>query len=461
MRKESVELPDIPSDLLVEWVQGKADPLPQTFRGISKDTRTLLPGSLYVALRGNNFDGHDFLPVARAQGAGAALVERDHPLAGAGVDLPLIRVGDPLVALGQMAAKWRQQSKGVIIGVTGSSGKTSVKELLTAQLQSIGRVCATKGNLNNHIGLPLSLLQLMPDSNFGVFEAGSSGEGEIAALSQILQPDVALITSIGAAHIENFAGIEAIAREKGALFASLPKEGRAFISLDCDFAELLCSMSRAPVITTSMRTYDADFFGELTDLQSGALQIVERTTGEITRVESGLPGLHNAANVLLSFAAATTLGVPGVLAAEQMHNFKLPDMRWEVMEQNSITIVNDAYNANPLSMEAAIRTFMECYCQRRCVLVLGDMLELGPSAATAHQAVGKLVAELQPGQVAGVGPLMSSYMQSSAVANGYDPQLIQVFATASQARQFLSELQPNDVVLLKGSRSMTLEKVFL
>ena len=216
-----------------------------------------------------------------------------------------------------------------------------------------GSVCATRGNLNNEIGLPLSLLTLGAETAYGIFEVGTNHPGEIAVLADVLRPEIALISSIGSAHIEHFGSQEAIAFEKGELLRALPSDGAAVLCHETACFERLAACAAAPLVTTSLVTRDADFYGEPLDLLAGRIRVSERATGAEIELCCGLPGEHNASNLLLAFAAARTAGVSAADAAEGLACLTLPEMRWAVSKREGVTVVNDAYNANPQSMRAA------------------------------------------------------------------------------------------------------------
>jgi len=444
--------------VFAEWVSGTFEALPATFCGVTQDSRKVVPGCLYVALRGERFDGHDFVAQALRGGAAAALVEASWPAPSAA--WPLIRVGDTRRALADAARAWRGRSRALILGVTGSSGKTTTKEMAAALLSGGGAVCATQGNLNNEIGLPLSLLALRPDAAFGVFELGTNHPGEIARLADVLRPSAAIVASIGCAHIEHFGSQEAIAREKGALLQVLPRSGFAVLCKETACFGLLSELSNAPVVTTSLATRDADFCGELCDPLGGTLRVFERETGIRTELRSGLPGEHNASNLLLAFAAARRAGVSPQAAAQALLNFVLPGMRWNITCRGGATVVNDAYNANPQSMKAVLRTFMKLPCTGRRIVVLGDMLELGAHAEPLHREIGRCVAELAPDRLIAVGADTEHYVVDEAVKAGYNPAHVTCFPdSAAAAPAFRDAVQPGDCALLKASRGMRLERI--
>jgi UDP-N-acetylmuramoyl-tripeptide--D-alanyl-D-alanine ligase len=442
------------------WTGGDAQALPTTFRGVTQDTRQVTPGCLYVALRGERFDGHDFVAQAFQKGAVAALVEKAWRAPEEAVGWPLIRVSDTRRALAEAARAWRLRQTARIVGITGSSGKTTVKEMTAALCSGGGPVCATRGNLNNEIGLPLSLLTLGAETVYGIFEVGTNHPGEIAALAEVLRPEIALISSIGCAHIEHFGSQEAIALEKGDLLRALPRSGAAVLCRETACFEHLAACSAAPVVTASLVTREADYYGEPVDLSVGRMRVSERATGEQIELCCGLPGEHNASNLLLAFAAARTAGVPAAAAAEGLARMVLPGMRWAVSERGGVTVVNDAYNANPQSMRAVLSTFMQMPCGGRRIAVLGDMLELGAHAESLHRELGRVVAALAPDEVIGVGQDTSRYVADEAVKCGYPAVRVTCCADAAAAAAAMrGRVRTGDSVLLKASRGMRLEQV--
>ena len=454
------QLPVFDTRAFAAWVSGEGQALPATMCGVTQDSRKLTPGCLYVALRGERFDGHDFVGQALRGGAAAALVERAWQPSEDASGWPLIRVADTRQALCDAARAWRQKSAAFVVGLTGSSGKTTTKEMAAALFSAGGAVCATQGNLNNEVGLPLSLLSMPPETAFGIFETGTNHPGEIARLADVLRPRAAIVSSIGSAHIEYFGSVEAIAQEKGALLAALPRDGFAVLSLETPCFETLAALSRAPVVTTSLATRDADYCGALLDPLGGALRVTERATGVQTVLRSGLPGEHNASNLLLAFAAARSAGVSGQAAAQALLQLTLPGMRWEVSVCGGVTVVNDAYNANPSSMMAVLRTFAKLPCPGRRVVALGDMLELGGLTETLHREVGRCVAELSPDGLFAVGPDAVRYLADEAVKAGYPASRVFCFSGVAEASAAVKAfVKPGDGLLLKASRGMRLERI--
>lgn len=430
---------------------------------VTQDSRAVKPGALYVALRGARFDGHAFVAPALQQGAVAALVEAGREIPGVAPDAPLLRVPDTYAALTRLAAGWRSTFRAPetrLVGLTGSSGKTTTRTMTATLLAATGRkVASTSGNLNNHIGLPLSLLAMEQGTAFGVFETGVNHPGEMDALAATLRPDAVIVTNIGTAHIEFFRTKAGIAGEKGKLLAALPPDGFAVLNTETDCFEMLAGMTGARKVTVSFKRRDADFFGELRDGERGLVTVRERETGLETLLESGLPGQHNADDLLLAFAAARTFGIPAEACVEALRGLSLPGMRWREEMRGGVKIINDAYNANPDSMAASVRTFLGLPCAGRRILVLGDMYELGELAESLHRAIGNLVAESRPDAALFVGGLMEA-ARKEAVCRGFPENRALWAETAEEAAPKLAALaKSGDSVLLKASRGVALEKL--
>jgi len=443
------------------WVGGIPHNLPESFCGVTQDTRHLKPGMLYVALRGEHFDGHDFVEKAFESGAAAALVEKEWADCQEDADQPLMVVSDTRRALLDAASAWRACSGAKVIGITGSSGKTTTKEIAAVFFSAGGGVCSTKGNFNNDIGLPLSILSMQPDCEFGVFELGTNHPGEIPLLAQALHPDVGVVTSVGSAHIENFCSLKSIAREKGAMLKHLARGGFAVLSMEMQHFLTVAACCAAPVITVSLVNKDADYFGEIQDVMRGHVTITERDSGMRYSLQSGLPGKHNVYNLMLAFAAACRSGVPAEAIIKVLSRIEIPGMRWQMVSKaNGVQFINDAYNANPDSVKAVLEVFGELECSGRKVLVLGDMLELGDFSVVLHQEVGEAAAAVEPSFVCLVGPCSSKYTLQGVVRAGFSPEKILCFNDAGSAGRKLADLlEPNDLILLKASRGMHMEEV--
>ncbi len=424
--------------------------------GVSIDSRTLRPGELFVALQGPRFDGHRFIHQALAQGAAAVLVSA--PIEGT-LPLPILKVDDTLAALSAVAAAWRKKVAPVVVGVTGSSGKTTVKEMIAALLRQKYRVHATSGNLNNHVGLPLTLLAMPGDCQALVVEMGMSAKGEIAHLARLAQPETGVVTNIQPAHMANFRNLEAIAEAKSELLEALPSKGLGIIPRDGAFSSLL--RSRAPRVHTFGSSPPAD----RGDLGLGLLRHEEKGIRfEVLRQEGSFwvtlpqPGVHMAHNALAAILVAEHLGVGGAEMAEAFANFQTPPGRGRMQwARGGFQVVDDTYNANPGSVAAALSALGSQRQAGRRVAVLGDMLELGSESAALHAGMADAV------RVSGVDLLLTAGKGMAALHEALkgDPA-VKVFhqeTPADWVGKILPLLEPGDLVLVKGSRGMRMETI--
>jgi UDP-N-acetylmuramoyl-tripeptide--D-alanyl-D-alanine ligase len=425
-----------------------------TVSGVSTDSRTLRPGDLFVALRGERFDGHSFLARAVEGGAAACLSEE----VVAGLPVPVVHVSDTLHALGELAAARRREFAGPVVAVTGSSGKTSTKEMLAAILALTGPGLKTEGNFNNLIGLPLTLFRLEPDHRWAVLEMGMSARGEIARLAQIAAPDIGIITNVGPAHLETLHGLDGVARAKGELFAALPAGGTAVINADDE------RVAGIPVANGVRRLLFG--FGAAAEVRAEAVAAAGASVSFRLLLPEGawpvtLPvaGRHNVANALAAAAAATALGVLGEVIARGLGSFRPASGRMEVVSlADGTVLVEDSYNANPLSVRAALAALDEMGGEGRRIAVLGDMLELGEAAAGLHREVGAAAAR-HVDLLLLLGPLASETAAGAREA-GMAAEAVTVVASHEEAAERLRQLlRPGDRVLVKGSRGMRMEKV--
>ncbi|MEG2465245.1 MAG: UDP-N-acetylmuramoyl-tripeptide--D-alanyl-D-alanine ligase [Kiritimatiellia bacterium] len=438
------------------WSLGTWSTLPSfPITQITQDSRKACLGTLYVALKGDHHDGHDFVATAFKAGATAALVSRDWTPPEEVNNLPLLRVADPLVALAAIARGYRiSLRKTTVLGVTGSAGKTTLKELAAAMLSGAGITAATAGNYNNHVGLPLSLLAIPEEAKFAVIEAGISHPGDMDPLVEALRPSAAVITCIGPAHIEFFGTETAIAAEKAKLLAAIPPTGFAILPAETHALETLQAACRCRTVLCSLKDRDADWYGE--PLAKGILRVYRK--GERTQLlESGLCGEHNASNVLLAYAAAREAGATAEQALAGLRTFKAPAMRWEQISVGDLHVINDAYNANPLSMRAALETFAGSDAPHGKVVCVGDMLELGEAADAQHRAVGEASGNGPWRLLVAIGASSRALIEG-AIAAGYAKSHTAWFATTADAAEELPLLlEPGDTLLLKASRGMRLE----
>ena len=425
-----------------------------TVHGFSTDSRTLQPGELFIALRGERFDGHDYIAQALRHGAAACLSEEVI----AGLTIPVVQVRDTLAALGDLAQAVRSRFSGPVVGITGTTGKTTAKEMLAAILARGGPGLKSAGNFNNLIGVPLTLFGLTREHRWAVIEMGMSARGEIARLAQIAAPQIGVITNVGAGHLENLGGISGVARAKGELFIQLPAGGTALINAD---DPQICQLPLANGVRRVL-------FGNAPEAQVRATE-VRAADGAVTftlhlphasvAVQLPLPGRHNVQNALAAAAAAWVLDVPVDDIAAGLADFKPCPGRMELIElADDLLILDDSYNANPLSMRAALDALHDLGRPGRRIAVLGDMLELGHAARDLHREVGLLAAE-RADWLFTLGELARD-IAAGAAEHGLDNTHIvastTVEALVSQLRPLL---QPGDRVLVKGSRGMRMERV--
>lgn len=442
-----------------EWTAGRwqgAD-ASTLIQGIFSDTRTARPGAMYVAIKGEKFDGHAFVRQALAAGASAVMVNAsaDIPL-----DIPALCVADTAKALTDLAAGWRAKVDPVIVGVTGSAGKTTVKELTSHLLGALGKTARTCGNWNNNLGLPKSILAMPADTKMGIFEVGTNHPGEIAPLAALMKPDCAVLTNIGPVHIEFFGTERAIANEKADLLRAVPAEG--FVVLDADSAQFgyLSSQVSCRVVTVSLNS-DADFRAMGYDADAGFFTVREKSSGEEHEIFTGQPGVHQVVNALEATAVARQFGVSWAAISERFATVPRMPMRWERIEEGGVVWINDAYNANPLSMQKSVETFASMDSQSgRKIAVLGDMFELGVQEEVLHGVVGEVVGKSGVDILVAVGARSSRWLADAAVAAGMEPAHVFRTADVPEARRLLAPLLTKGVhVLLKASRGMALENI--
>lgn len=450
--------PAINPDDAAGWASGRWDGVAEgPFRGVCTDTRTLTPGCLFVAIRGQRFDGHEFVGQAAKGGAAAAVVDAgwapvQRP------PIPLLRVADTVEALTGMAAGHRRKVGMHIVGVTGSAGKTTVKEMIGQTLAASMKVAMTHGNWNNQIGLSLSLLGVDPESRVGVFEVGTNHPGELAALCRILRPDWGVVTNVGPAHIEHFGTIEAITDEKAELLRSLPDTGLAVLNADDAMYGNMRAACRCRAVTVSFAR-EADYRGECATASCHEAVIREASSGESLRVVNRVPGRHNLVNAALAVAVARQKGLGWDAIAAGMSSFRPLHMRWEECVVRGVKVINDAYNANPLSMRAAISTFAFDQSAGEKWLVLGGMLELGKSAEVEHEELGRSAAEGRWAGIVAVGELGRTILRGAERGGVARHRLVWCSDNREAAAFLRQRMQPGDAVLLKASRGMRFEEI--
>jgi len=442
----------LPLSLIAHLASGELHGEDTTVEAVSNDTRALRNGSLYVALRGERFDGHDFIDAAANAGAAALLVER-----AVDSELPQVIVADTQLALAKIAAGLQRDRRGKVVAITGSNGKTSVKSLVLSILQRAGETYFTPGNRNNEIGLPLAVIEAPDQAEFAVYEMGAGKPGDIAYLTDIARPDVALVNNIAAAHLERLGSLMGVAETKGAIYSALPADGVAVINADDAFAEYFAGLvpdrrvlrfgleSSAEVSARAMMTgAEGSRFNLVTPIGEAAIALA-------------LPGRHNVRNALAATALALGCGVSldiivaGLAAARPVAGRQVA----HALARGAV-LIDDSYNANPGSLEAAIATLAAA--TRQGWLVLGDMRELGSEGAALHAAAGARARQ------AGVARLYVLGELSAAAAKAFGDGA-QVFDThAALAEALASDLKSIDPsanvrVLVKGSRGSAMDRI--
>ena len=423
--------------------------------GVSKDPRDIHAGDLYVALKGERFDGHKFVAEATAAGAVGVLVSDAQAL-----DVPQVQVADTRLALGQLAAYWRQKFTGKLIGITGSNGKTSVKEMCKKILvdhAGQAAVLSTRGNLNNDIGLPMMLLELRDQHRFAVIEMGANHVGEIDYLTSIARPDVALVNNVGPAHLEGFGSLQNIAKAKAEINNGLSATGTAIINLDDAFSAFwkdYCA-DKCPakkIIGFSMQDKKADVYAKA--IEGNRFQIIAENARAVLSLK--VPGKHNVMNALAAIAATLSLGLPLASIVASLSDFENIKGRLTVRIAGAgYRVIDDTYNANPLSVSAAIDVLAEMQgsVADRTVLVLGDMAELGATAAQLHAEIGKKA------KAAGIKELYATGKLSVNTVNAFGDNGFYFDSKNELINALKQKLTGCEVVLVKGSRSAAMEEV--
>lgn len=430
-------------------MQGTLVGVDTSFSGVTTDSRQVGPGTLFVALRGARHDGHDHVAGARTAGAVAAVVSRDD----AGLGTPRIVVADTQLALGRLARAWRERLSPVVVAITGNSGKTTTKELTAAVLRAAAPTLATAGNFNNEIGMPLTLLKLDDTHRYAVIEMGQGRPGDIAYLVDIARPDIALVTNVTGAHLAAFDGMEAIAAGKGEVYGALAPAGTALVNLDDVFAAFwLARLPACRRVTFGVATAADVRAVNVRLADDGCARFDLLAGGAQVAVVLAIPGIHNVSNALAAAAVGITCGLAPAMIAAALATVQPVSGRLVVRElAGGIRLVDDTYNANPGSMKAAISTL--CGWQGNRLLVLGDMAELGPTAAELHRDVGAFA------RAAGVDRLFAVGAHATDTVAGFGDGGQAFTDTETLVASLRPALAGGATVLIKGSRSARMERV--
>jgi UDP-N-acetylmuramoyl-tripeptide--D-alanyl-D-alanine ligase len=421
---------------------------------ISTDSRTIKKGELFVALRGENFDGHKFVEDVAKAGAAGAIVDLKWKEK-VSSKFAIIRAEDTLVAYQSLAASYRKSLPIKVLAITGSNGKTSTKDFAASVLGRKFRVTKTQGNFNNHVGLPRTILEANSKHEVGVWEIGMNHPGEVAPLAKIAAPDAAIITNIGVAHIEFMGTREAIAKEKGALAEAVGASGTVILNADDPFSKGMAALTSAHTV-----------FAGTSDGTIRAIDIQQSADGsEFTIIEGAhrcraqlpVPGIHMVQNALLAVAAGRAFGLSLEEAAGGLASAPLTKARLQIKEVNGVQFLDDSYNANPDSMKAALQTLVELDTDGKKIAVLGEMRELGKETQRGHEEVGEAAASLGVDRLIGIGE-MGAVIARAAEKAGLEKS--HAVGSTSEAADLLIDIAgPGDLVLIKGSRLARTEDV--
>jgi UDP-N-acetylmuramoyl-tripeptide--D-alanyl-D-alanine ligase len=426
-------------------------------RGYSIDTRTLNPGDLFFAIKGPRFDGHNFMSQASDKKAAAAVVEKGHPTGAA--SLPLIRVAAPNLALQKLATAVRRKWGMPIVGVTGSAGKTTTKEMIAAVLSKKFTVLRSVGNLNNEFGLPLCLLRAERYQTIGVLEMGMSAKGEILKLAKIAEPNEGVITNVNPVHLEFFKSIDEIAEAKAELLEGLQAPKTAYLNNDDPRVRGMARKFTGNIITYATKSIASFKVNQIQDLGlDGTAFTVHHGRRDVSFILP-LPGQHNISNALAAIAVGATHDVPWEKIVEAIGEMKPEKMRGEIVKfREGFAVIDDSYNSNPKALTEMIRFLGKVQGYSRKILVAGEMLELGPVGPELHRSCGREAARAGIGLVIGVQGAATEILEGALEA-GIDRGRLKFARDAVQAGEFLARtVSKGDVVLLKGSRGVKLEQ---
>ena len=442
-------------------IQGKRE---LTVTGISIDSRTIKDGELFLALKGDLFDGHNFIEDAIKKGACGAIINEDYQVSGSmPQDRAIVRVNDTLLALQETARFYRSKFTLPVTGITGSNGKTTTKEMLWSILSQKSSVLKSEGNFNNHIGVPLTLLRLDSSHKMAVIEMGISDRGELSRLCQIAAPDSAVITNIGPTHLKKLGRIEGVAEAKGEILKFIPPHGFCILNRDDKFFDVFKAMSQGRIISFGI-TPDADIHIESYETVAQG-KSADRITFNLIcpagKIEVNLNaiGLHNIYNALCAAASAYAHGISTADIKSGLEKFTPVRMRSAVEKVGEIYIINDTYNANPASMVAAIDMLKTFKTGNRRFAVIGDMLELGENTIMAHRDLGIYIAGSGADGLIAVGEF-AGYVAEGAAEAGMSENNVKAFNDYPQTLEQIKEwITAGDIVLVKGSRGMKMERI--
>ena len=421
---------------------------------MSTDSRTIKKGELFVALRGENFDGHKFIEDVAKSGAAGAIVDLKWK-GNVPARFAIIRAEDTLLAYQTLAANYRRSLAIKVLAITGSNGKTSTKDFSASVLGRKFRVTKTQGNFNNHVGLPRTILEATSQDEVGVWEIGMNHPGEVAPLAKIAAPDAAIITNVGVAHIEFMGTREAIAQEKGALAEAVNANGTVILNADDPFSKGIAARTSAHMIFAGTKEGTIRAIDIQQSADGSEFTIIEGA--HRCRAQLPVPGIHMVQNALLAVAAGRAFGLSLEEAAAGLASAPLTKARLQIKEINGVQFLDDSYNANPDSMKAALQTLVELDADGERIAVLGEMRELGKETERGHQEVGEAAASFEIDHLIGIGEMGGVIARAAQRAGLAKTSTV---GSTSEAAELLSDItEPGDLVLIKGSRLARTEEV--
>jgi len=449
------------------------DPSPSAkrrIRGISSDSRSIRRGDLFVALKGDRFDGHDFVPAVLAQGAAGAIVLDEYRLpqgkaagvkASGRIEPFLFGVRDPLFAYQQLATHHRSRFEIPVVAVTGSNGKTTTKEMVASVLAQRWRTLKTEGNFNNRIGVPHTLFRLSARHQAAVIEMGVDQQGQTRRLCEIARPTIGIITNIGPDHLEFFGSMEGSAQAKAELLDHLSENGTAILNADDPYFDYLAARTQCRVVSFGLsEKADVRATHVSSDARRGtSFRLLLPGKSRHTLVTIKVHGTHNVSNALAAAAVGFALNLSGAMIAQGLAKFRPAAMRSQVVTHHGLQVINDCYNANPASMKAALQLLAHWSPARERVAVLGDMLELGRDTQQMHRDVGHFLASLNLSRLIVCGTLGSEIAEGAREAGMSRSAIVEVPDAAAAAELLRTLVRQGDVVLVKASRGMKMEQV--
>jgi len=430
--------------------------------GVSTDSRLVEKGNIFIALQGENFDGHDFVQKVAEKGAASVLLSNPSKVDLEKLDkaVSVIKVSDTLQALGDLAHNYRQRFSLPVIGITGSSGKTTTKEMMATIIGRQKNVLKTEGNLNNLIGLPQTIFRLRAEHELAILEMGTNTRGEIKRLTRIAAPSIGLITNIGPAHLEGFGSVEVVAQEKADLFLNMPQAGIAVANLDDEAVKIIAEKWNGRRVNFSMSPNTDVTVSDIEKNGARGMRFNLIISGISQKIEMKIAGIHNVYNAMAAAACAWTAGIDLAAIKEGLAAFLPVGGRMEMIKlQNGAYVIDDSYNANPASVREALMTLKDLKNNHNGYVFLGDMLELGDAAFEMHRRIGILLGTISINAVFLQGE-HSAIVAAAAIEGGMSRENIFIMEDSKEGILFLKKyLKKGDWVLVKGSRRMKMERI--